>query len=107
MVNSLFPHKIKITRFVVSDDPFEDSTISEILNTECCIQIGGGGGTGVTDGVINSDYTIYLESIDVELLKGDNVSVVRKEGYKPINAVLEQYDFSDLGVTIWVNENEN
>ncbi len=107
MVDEIYPHMITITRNTISDDPYQDDTMTEIFNDKCCCQISTGGGVGITSSVVDSDYTVFIEPVDIEFKKGDNVTIVMKEGYTPIVGNIKQSYFSELGVTIWIKEYEN
>jgi len=107
MVEDIYPHTIIVSRDSVSDDPYQNDTTAEIFNGKCCCQISGNGGTGETNGVSDSDYTVFIESIDIEFKKGDNVSIVMKDGYSPIKGTVKQNYFSELGITLWIKEYEN
>jgi len=108
-----YPHTAEISRTTVdrATVPFTSSD-STIWSGDCDCQVGRGGGTGKRQDVFVSDYTIFCELLDDELMVGDIVTVTFKTGGTPIVCTVEQYTSDDLyeedgvhyGTTIWVNQ---
>jgi hypothetical protein len=107
-----YPHTAVIARVTVNKSavPFT-STTSTIWSGVCDCQIGRGGATGKKQDVFVSDYTIFCEIFDAELMVGDTITVTLKSGWTPIECTIKQFssdnifveDGVEYGTTIWAN----
>jgi hypothetical protein len=111
-LNQIFPHTASIERPDVSATPPYTVTLLPLWAGAVDCQVGTGGRTAVSEGVMVSDYVVYAPCIEVELMTGDRVTVIRQAGHTPIVCTIEQHttdriwqqDGIEFGTTLWVNE---
>lgn len=104
--NPRFPHWVKITRMDINSN-VNPPVISKkvILDSECRNFTSRNGGSGLTDGVIVSDYTISAPYNEIKINAGDIVEVTDRVG-KIYGTVVNSYN-GNLGCQIWHNKTSN
>lgn len=105
-INPRFPHWVKIVREItdISVNP-PTSTSSTILESECRNFPSKTGGTGITEGVFISDYTMSMPFTEFAIETGDILTVTdRARTFTGI--VVNSYN-GNLGCMIWHNKTNN
>ena len=104
--NPQFPHSVKITRVLVNTEVNPPtSVIVTVFKGECRNYPSRSGSTGMTEGVIVSDYTISLPYNEIPFEHGDTTEVT--DLVRIFTGVIVNSHNGNLGCTIWHNKVNN
>ena len=112
LTNTDFPHYATISTSTKSATPPFTVITTDIWSGECDTQSSVGGSTKFSRDVYVSDYTIFLESINVPIKIGDAVKVTFVTDGTPVEMVVVQSTTDNVyeengktyGTTIWANK---
>lgn len=115
MNNPQYPHRCRVVRRKKSDDNYPDpedpygslDTPSSpeyipVLDSICQNQIGTSGDTPRKEGVLDSDYCVYVPLPTIYIAKDDLIEIFDTE--RTIRGRVKQFEPGNLGMRIWVDE---
>lgn len=106
MQNTRYPHWVKVTRTIVNSEVNPPtSAISTIFEGECRNYQTASGGTGTSNGVVVSDYTIDMPPNIILFNAGDTTEITNKVRVFT-GRIVNSYN-GNLGCRIWHNEVNN
>lgn len=104
--NPRYPHWVKVTRTTVNSDVNPPiATTSTVFEGECRNFQTASGGTGTSEGVVVSDYTIDMPYNEIRFDVGDTAEITNRVRTFQ-GTVINSYN-GNLGCRIWHNEVRN
>lgn len=99
--NPEFPHWVKVTRVVVDDSVNPPTSKDETVHEGKC-RNQKSGTSGMSEGVVVSDYLILLPFNEIEFRTGDTTELTdRAKTF--IGTIIDSYN-GNLGCKIWHNK---
>jgi hypothetical protein len=104
--NPQFPHWVKITRVKVNTNVNPPTSTSQLIyEGKCRNYPSRSGGTGMTEGVFVSDYTISIPFNEIRFESGDSTEITDRSRTFT-GTIVNSYN-GNLGCTIWHNKVNN
>ena len=105
-INPRFPHWLKVTRMIVDDSVNPPTSVTQTIHEgECRNFPSRTGGTGITEGIFVSDYTISLPFNEIEFQINDLTEVTDR--VRIFTGVIVNSYNGNLGCMIWHNKVNN